>query len=254
MVSAEASDSGLGVSEKEGIPQSSIGSSIKNLTDANLPNESLGRLSISGRLSLGQPPATPLVRNRDSISNLLSAPTSTMHIEENRRDSTVPSTAGRSEFIRDRFAGMDRTTPLMAPVEPKDTSININAGVSKLGATSLRQPPEISRNVHTNVNPSLTSPGMAASSTTNGTTIPNTGNIPQLIKGLVESSIADAMAEIRNDIQNLHVELIKQSLAQQNALHQIVANMPDMYKRLSDEYRVLQEENERLKLRLGLEK
>lgn len=253
MVSADVGDSGLGLSVKEGIPQSFMGSSVKSPTDAGLANESLSRLSISGRLSLGQPPATPVARNRQSITNLLSAPTPTVSVEEGKKGLDAPPTTGRSELIRDRFASVDRTTTVIAPVEPKDSLISVDTAMGKPGPALSNQPLEAPRNGHISVNPSLSSSSMT-SSATNGLTTSNSGNIPQLIKGLVERSITDAMAEIRNDIQNLHVELIKQSLAQQNALHQIVANMPDMYKKLSDEYRVLQEENERLKLRLSLEK
>lgn len=39
--------------------------------------------------------------------------------------------------------------------------------------------------------------------------------IPELVKSMVERAIADSVQELRNDMQNLHVDLIKQTLAQQ---------------------------------------
>ena len=73
----------------------------------------------------------------------------------------------------------------------------------------------------------------------------------ELIKSLAEKSISESMSDIKNDIQNLHIELIKQSIAQQNALMQIVNSLPDSYQRLAQENQSLREELERLKLRLN---
>lgn len=77
-------------------------------------------------------------------------------------------------------------------------------------------------------------------------------NVYELVKSFVEKSISETMSEVRNDVQNLHIEFIKQSLAQQNMMRQILSSIPDNYKKLADDFRLLQEENERLKLRLGI--
>ena len=72
-----------------------------------------------------------------------------------------------------------------------------------------------------------------------------------LIRTLVEKNVAEAMSELRNDIHNLHVELIKQSLAQQTMLKQLAANVPESYRRIADENQGLREELERLKVSKG---
>ena len=75
--------------------------------------------------------------------------------------------------------------------------------------------------------------------------------LPEMIRGFIESSLASYMQEIRNDVQNLHVELIKQSLSQQTSLRQILTSLPESYNRLAQENQSLREEIERLRLRLG---
>ena len=40
-------------------------------------------------------------------------------------------------------------------------------------------------------------------------------SVPEMIKACVDNSIAGCMQELRNDLQNLHIDMIKQSLSQQ---------------------------------------
>jgi hypothetical protein len=78
-------------------------------------------------------------------------------------------------------------------------------------------------------------------------------NAGDLLRSLVERSVAEAMSEIRNDVQNLHVEFIKHSLAQQNTLQQILMALPTSYQKISEELKRVNDENERLKLRLNIQ-
>lgn len=75
--------------------------------------------------------------------------------------------------------------------------------------------------------------------------------MPELIKSMVEKAISESLQELRNDVQNLHVDLIKQTLAQQTMLKQIMANLPESFKNLAEECKLLRDENEHLKARLA---
>ena len=140
--------------------------------------DNLGRLSISGRLSLNS--------------------------------SALPE--GDSDRLRDRFSLQPATAPKERAVESTPVAVQY---------TRVAEPASSAQTL-----------------------------LPDMIKNLVERSIAEAMHEIRNDIQNLHVDLIKQSLAQQNMQRQILSTMPSAYKKLADDYRSLLEENERLRAKL----
>jgi hypothetical protein len=119
-------------------------------------SDTLGRLSISGRLSLQRPlPITPIQPDN-----------------------------GTSDKLYERFSTI-----------PKESQPTIE---SRRGEFSLSN--EYSRPIE-------------SSSRSSDSPI-----LPELIRSLVEKSIAEAMREMRNDIQNLHVDLIKQSLAQQVSL------------------------------------
>lgn len=250
MVSAETADWGANVLAREGM-QSSLGASTKKLMEGGLPHEGLGRLSISGRLSLTQPPTTPVTWERHATLNLAGS-TPLADGEDGKKNTDIPPATTRSELVKDRFVSVERTVTSSIP-EFKGSLVTADAGAGRLGAAPPLQPSEVGQGRTTGL-PASSVPSGLPFNAIDGSLGASSGNIPQLIRTLVEKSIADAMSEIKNDIQNLHVELIKQSLAQQNALHQIVANMPDMYKKLADDYRILHEENERLKIRLNLEK
>lgn len=72
------------------------------------------------------------------------------------------------------------------------------------------------------------------------------------LKSLIEESLCEFKSALRNDIQNLHVELIKQSLAQQSAFAGIMEEYMPAVQDFMEEIRRLREENDLLRLRLQL--
>lgn len=70
------------------------------------------------------------------------------------------------------------------------------------------------------------------------------------VKGLIDEALGEFKAALRNDIQNLHVEIIKQSLAQQHELRDVIEEYLPAVKGLMEELQRVRDENERLKLRL----
>lgn len=76
---------------------------------------------------------------------------------------------------------------------------------------------------------------------------PNTDALRQIIQAEVSASLSS----LRNDMQNLHVELIKQSLAQQATLRSLFETYLPMTGQLMDALASAREENERLKLLLS---
>lgn len=79
---------------------------------------------------------------------------------------------------------------------------------------------------------------------------PSTSN--EYLKSLIEESLCEFKSSLRNDIQNLHVELIKQSLTQQSAFAGMMEDYMPAVKELMEEIRRLREENKLLRLRLQL--
>ena len=128
------------------------------------PLDTLGRLSISGRLSFQKPPP----------------PITTPIQAEN----------GTSDKLFERFSTSKDSKPTP---EPNRSTFERGRGELVSLSNEYSRPIESSR-------PS------------------DSPALPEMIKSLVEKSITEAMHEIRNDIQNLHVDLIKQSLAQQVTL------------------------------------
>lgn len=59
--------------------------------------------------------------------------------------------------------------------------------------------------------------------------------------------IREGMNEVRNDVQNLHVDLIKQAAINQTAIDNLLAAVPRALQQLTAENRALMEENERLR-------
>lgn len=223
----------------------------------------LSRLSISGRLS--QKTVVPL----------------TPVASHNRDFGKTPNTAIKTDFVRDRFADggdFDKTISITG---------RASGGLTGLSSSAISGPSDGNRlpaiaNGPSDSNGATTLPGghtvtagnddqsiggrdysklpdrlsMAGNSNATRTVnhashiVLSSDNGPsELVRSIVEKSVGEAMSEIRNDIQNLHIELIKQSIAQQNTLRQILTNLPESYKRLAEDYRQLQEENERLRLR-----
>lgn len=86
---------------------------------------------------------------------------------------------------------------------------------------------------------------------TTGLSEPHTKS-SEYLKSLIEESLGEFKCALRNDIQNLHVELIKQSLSQQSAFAQMMEQYMPAVKDLMEEIRRLREENELLRLRLEL--
>lgn len=71
------------------------------------------------------------------------------------------------------------------------------------------------------------------------------------LKGLIEECLSEFKATLRNDIQNLHVEIIKQSMAQQAETRLVIEENLPLVRELMEEIRRLRDENERLKIKLG---
>jgi len=99
-------------------------------------------------------------------------------------------------------------------------------------------------------------PSSASSSTTEATALSS------VIREIVKDSMSSELATLRNDIQNLHIDMIKRDLAQQVPIHfyftkfkanirtMLEEQMPSAIKEMANEIQVLREENSRLKLRL----
>ena len=74
--------------------------------------------------------------------------------------------------------------------------------------------------------------------------------VAEYIGQTVERSLDANLAGIRNDVQNIHIDLVKQMAAQQSHLNQVMTSLPQAFQRLAEENRILREENERLKAKL----
>jgi len=70
------------------------------------------------------------------------------------------------------------------------------------------------------------------------------------IEQAVSVHLTQLSTTLRNDLQNLHVEMIKQSLAQQTALRSLFETYLPMTSQLMDALTAARDENERLKLKL----
>lgn len=69
-------------------------------------------------------------------------------------------------------------------------------------------------------------------------------------KAELQSMLNDLRSTLRNDIQALHIEIIRQSLASQNQMRKCLDERLPMVKDLMEELKRLREENERLRLLL----
>jgi hypothetical protein len=69
-------------------------------------------------------------------------------------------------------------------------------------------------------------------------------------KAELQSMLNDLRSTLRNDIQAIHIEIIRQSLASQNQMRQCLDERLPMVKDLMEELKRLREENERLRLLL----
>lgn len=70
------------------------------------------------------------------------------------------------------------------------------------------------------------------------------------IEQAISMHLTQLSTTLRNDLQNLHVEMIKQSLAQQSALRSLFETYLPMTSQLMDALTAARDENERLKLKL----
>ena len=71
------------------------------------------------------------------------------------------------------------------------------------------------------------------------------------LKQLIQAEVSASLSSLRNDLQNLQVELIKQSLAQQATMRSLFETYLPMTGQLMDALTTAREENERLKLLLS---
>lgn len=155
-------------------------------------SENLKRFSISGRLSLQKPPPPITPIPSQEVSN--------------------------ERLIRERFTGSKLSEK--NPIELSNHNHNNNYYHSTIEKNlelnnRMVQVPSATATAPTSI--STIAPAPTSISTTNRMAAESSFPMPSLemIKNLVERSITDAMQEIRNDVQNLHVDLIKQNLAQQ---------------------------------------
>lgn len=226
-------------------------SSSSNAARVPGTTEGLKRLSISGRLSYGAQ-GTPA-----PLSLVAPAETTTERLDRLRDRFGSPTAGGPSSSSAGaRQAPLDESSREGASggsfrIYSNSTTTNANAKASdpvlEKYSLSLTDKPTGARS---SLSTTLTSTGGLSSAAA-----PVGGQsslaLPEMIRGFIESSLASYMQEIRNDVQNLHVELIKQSLSQQTSLRQILTSLPESYNRLAQENQSLREEIERLRLRLG---
>lgn len=111
----------------------------------------------------------------------------------------------------------------------------------------------VSDSLYTSKNTSNTNDALYAANNTkdalytaNNTLSNNHSNIQELI----DASLEAHTSSIKNDLQNLHVELIKQSLAQQNAFRTLLETYLPLTGKLMDTLAETRQENENLKLRI----
>lgn len=76
-------------------------------------------------------------------------------------------------------------------------------------------------------------------------------NNHEQLKSIIQAEVTSAVSSLRNDLQSLHVEMIKQSLAQQATLRSLFETYLPMTGQLMDALTAAREENERLKLLLS---
>lgn len=70
------------------------------------------------------------------------------------------------------------------------------------------------------------------------------------LRSLIDSVVESYTVSLKNDLQNLHIEMIKQSVAQQSAFRSLLETYLPLTGKLMDSLSETREENERLKLRI----
>ena len=69
----------------------------------------------------------------------------------------------------------------------------------------------------------------------------------EFLKNIIEGSLKNFQSAIHRDVQNLHLELIRQFHIQQKETERMLAKYAETQQFLLDEIESLREENERLK-------
>lgn len=80
--------------------------------------------------------------------------------------------------------------------------------------------------------------------------IPSTNAIPSDLREIVSSIVESQTTALKNDLQNLHIELIKQSVAQQSSFKSLLETYLPLTGKLMESLAETREENERLKMRI----
>ena len=70
------------------------------------------------------------------------------------------------------------------------------------------------------------------------------------LKSLIDSVVETHTLSLKNDLQNLHIELIKQSVAQQSAFRSLLETYLPLTGKLMENLKEMREENEKLKMRI----
>jgi hypothetical protein len=80
--------------------------------------------------------------------------------------------------------------------------------------------------------------------------VSNTSTEPSDLKALIDSVVESHTLSLKNDLQNLHIELIKQSVAQQSAFRSLLETYLPLTGKLMESLKEEREENGRLKMRI----
>ncbi|KAF9574877.1 Protein nedd1 [Mortierella alpina] len=160
------------------------------------------------------------------------------------RQSTVPELSAESSKPDIRPA----TKPAMAV---KDLWMRLGAeseGSHAPPSSSRPKSPPLAQSVlpSTSITPSNKS--SIPSGTSSSALLPSSSSFPtQILESVIEGCLADFRVGIRSDIQNMHLELLRQFQIQKMGIEQLLKQYTDT-KELQEENERLREENQRLRM------
>ncbi|KAF9286443.1 Protein nedd1 [Mortierella alpina] len=165
-------------------------------------------------------------------------------VQARSRQSTVPSLSiGLSER---------NTRPITKPaVAARDLWMRLGAeseGAHTSSSSSGPKSPPLAQSVlpSTSITPSNKS--NRASETSSSAPLPSLSSLPtQILESVVEGCLAEFRVGIRSDIQNMHLELLRQFQIQKMGIEQLLKQYTDT-KELQEENERLREENQRLRM------
>jgi hypothetical protein len=201
-------------------------------------------------------PNTPPLKAVNSPSKLASH-AFTMSSSSSSENTNSNDSDFRRRYETDFYSSVNNNNSVVDNVESSKTSWNPNTNTpisswkttsNSSNVSSVSKKSNDSNNNYSHVSDSLytTSNTKDALYTANNTLSNNHSNIQELI----DASLEAHTSSIKNDLQNLHVELIKQSLAQQNAFRTLLETYLPLTGKLMDTLAETRQENENLKLRI----